>query len=320
MTLAKPALTWRSGWARCLAVPLLLLAALAPVHGVEAPAPAEPATEEPARSCFTLNDEPVCITETSYVADVCSAISRFSNHYEIPEAFLARLIWQESRFDPQAISPAGAQGIAQFMPGTARLRALDNPFDPAQALARSAEYLGFLQEKFGNLGLAAAAYNGGEARLSRYLAGTGGLPAETRNYVSVITGRPADYWRNDAPEPVDFTLEQESPFLDSCLDMASAVKIPNLDTTNAAWQPWGVLIAQHNTSEVARNRFDTAQSRFSKVLGEEKLLLITVRNPNFGPQLRFSAMVGRPTRQEANELCDRLLSAGGNCIVQKNGS
>ncbi|MDB5621706.1 MAG: hypothetical protein JWR39_269 [Devosia sp.] len=298
--------------AACLAALLVLLA-------VQLPAIAA-GTGEPARSCFSLGDEPVCIAEPTYVADVCSAISRFSRHWQIPEAFFARLIWQESRFDPQAISPAGAQGIAQFMPGTARLRALDNPFDPAQALARSAEYLRFLEQKYGNLGLAAAAYNGGEGRVSRFVAGTSGVAGETRNYVSIITGRPVDYWRNEAPEPVDFTLEPATPFQDSCLDMASAVRMPDLDSTAAAWQPWGVLIAQHNSSDVARSRFESAQAKFSKVLGEEPLLLITVRNPNFGPRLRFSAMVGRPTRAEATALCNRLIAAGGNCIVQKNGS
>ena len=72
------------------------------------------------------------------------------------------MIWQESRFQPDAVGPvtrsgARAQGIAQFMPGTASERRLLDPFDPVQALPKSAEFLDELRNQFGNLGLAAAA-------------------------------------------------------------------------------------------------------------------------------------------------------------------
>ena len=68
-----------------------------------------------------------------------------------------RLIWRESRFNPSAVSPKGAQGIAQFMPGTAGERGLLDPLNPVQALPKSAEFLAELRSQFGNLGLAAAA-------------------------------------------------------------------------------------------------------------------------------------------------------------------
>jgi len=81
------------------------------------------------------------------------------------------LIWQESSFRPGVSSGAGAQGVAQFMPGTAAERGLANPFDPEQAIPKSAELLADLRQRFGNLGLAAAAYNGGPARVEAWLAG-----------------------------------------------------------------------------------------------------------------------------------------------------
>ena len=87
----------------------------------------------------------------------------------LPVDFFTRLIWKESIFDAQAVSPVGAEGIAQFMPGTAKLRGLKNSFDHREALAAAAEYLAFLTEKFGNLGLAAAAYNFGEDGTSAWL-------------------------------------------------------------------------------------------------------------------------------------------------------
>ncbi|KKB86519.1 hypothetical protein VW29_01970 [Devosia limi DSM 17137] len=271
-------------------------------------------------ACFTLGLAPVCISETSYTADVCSAISTFADHWQLPEAFFARLIWQESRFDPQAISPAGAQGIAQFMAGTARLRALADPFDPAEALARSAEYLRFLEGKYGNLGLAAAAYNSGEGRISRFVNAGGGVPFETRDFVRIITGRSIDYWIDAAPEPVDYALHPEQGFHDACIQMAAAVPMPDLGGTFGSWQPWGVLIAQNFSRDIARQSFQRTQTRFGAILGPEELMLISVRNPNFGTRTRFSAMVGRQTRQEAEALCARLRAAGGQCIVQRNRS
>ena len=97
----------------------------------------------------------------------------------LPLEFFARVIWQESRFQSDAIGPVTrsgqrAQGIAQFMPGTASERGLLDPFDPVQALPKSAEFLGELRNQFGNLGLAAAAYNAGPRRVQEWLAGTGG--------------------------------------------------------------------------------------------------------------------------------------------------
>jgi len=292
---------------------LACLALLLPQPG-RAQAPAEEIA-----SCFALGSQEVCIAEESYRPDVCAAIATYAHHWNLPEGFFARLIWQESRFDHAALSLAGAQGIAQFMPSTGRLRSLRNPFDPAEALARSAEYLRFLERKFGNLGLAAAAYNGGEGSIGRYVANGGGpLSLETRNYVMIITGAPIETWLTNPPEGVDYTLDGGADFQTACLDMARSVRTPDLALSPANWQPWGILIAQNASADLARSRFELARSQFSRVLGSEQLMLISVRNPKFGDRLRFSAMVGRQSQDEAEALCDRLLAAGGNCIVQKN--
>ena len=95
---------------------------------------------------------------------------------------------------PATRSGERAQGIAQFMPGTANERRLLDPFDPVQALPKSAEFLNELRNQFGNLGLAAAAYNAGPHRVQEWLAGSASMPAETRNYVSAITGSTVDDW------------------------------------------------------------------------------------------------------------------------------
>ncbi|HEY9012024.1 MAG TPA: hypothetical protein VIN06_13495, partial [Devosia sp.] len=150
-----------------------------------------------------------------------------------------------------------------------------------------------------------------------YIGGSGYLAPETRDYVMIVTGHTAGRWLTDPPQEVDYTLLPEADFHSACLDMAKAVKAPDLTTDPAEWQPWGVLIAQDGSPERARGRFETVQQRYAEAIGDEKLMLITVRNPNFGRRLRFSAMIGRQTREAANEICRRLAKAGGTCLVQK---
>ncbi|WP_157213215.1 transglycosylase SLT domain-containing protein, partial [Sinorhizobium sp. CCBAU 05631] len=84
---------------------------------------------------------PLCITRENFARDVCSIIEHYADANDLPAPFFARLIWRESLFQPDAVSPKGAEGIAQFMPGTAKLRGLTNSFDAVAALAKSAEYL-----------------------------------------------------------------------------------------------------------------------------------------------------------------------------------
>jgi soluble lytic murein transglycosylase-like protein len=85
--------------------------------------------------------------------DVCRVLEQSAAENALPVEFFARVIWQESRFDARAVSPKGAEGIAQFMPQTASWHDLSNPFDPLEALRHSAAYLRELLSQFGNLGL-----------------------------------------------------------------------------------------------------------------------------------------------------------------------
>jgi hypothetical protein len=127
----------------------------------------------------------------------CQLVEAAARAANVPIGVLTRLIWVESRFRPDVTSPAGAQGIAQFMPGTAAERGLSDPFDPVQAIPRAAGLLADLELRFGNVGLAAAAYNAGPARVANWLAGLGELPAQTWTYVSMVTGRTIADWAND---------------------------------------------------------------------------------------------------------------------------
>jgi hypothetical protein len=125
---------------------------------------------------------------------LCNHAAAMAAEHDLPASFFANLIQQESGFKSHVVSSAGAQGIAQFMPKVARAHGLHNPFDPLHSLAVSARFLRELLQQFGNLGLAAAAYNAGPRRVQDWMAKRGRLPEETRNYVRNITGQPAERW------------------------------------------------------------------------------------------------------------------------------
>jgi hypothetical protein len=125
---------------------------------------------------------------------LCGAIVAVAKANDLPIPFFANLIWQESSFRLKTISRAGALGIAQFIPETAIEHGLMNPFEPVHALFASGRLLRKLNQQFGNLGLAAAAYNAGPQRVTDWIGARRGLPAETRAYVVRITGHRAERW------------------------------------------------------------------------------------------------------------------------------
>jgi transglycosylase-like protein with SLT domain len=97
------------------------------------------------------------------------------------------------------------------MPATARSRGLADPFDPDQAIAKSAEFLRDLVDQFGNFGLAAAAYNAGPQRVSDWLSGRKVLPGETRAYVRIITGYALEDWTRAEPSEPETAIDELPP-------------------------------------------------------------------------------------------------------------
>lgn len=134
---------------------------------------------------------------------ICRVVDTAAAANRLPSAFLTRILWQESRFHSDATSPAGAEGVAQFMPRTAAERGLTDPREPVPAIAQAARLLADLAARFGNLGLAAAGYNAGAARIARWLHAQSDLPAETRRYVLAVTGRTPEEWAHGgAAQPI----------------------------------------------------------------------------------------------------------------------
>ena len=126
--------------------------------------------------------------------------------------FIHAVIWQESKYKPQARSHAGAQGLMQLMPGTARRFGCTNAYDTAANIEAGTKYLRFLLQRFnGNVSLALAGYNAGEGSVDKY----NGIPpfGETQNYVRIITSRYGKtYHPLLSPEEarVEFHLVQET--------------------------------------------------------------------------------------------------------------
>jgi peptidoglycan DL-endopeptidase CwlO len=116
--------------------------------------------------------------------------TRAGSRYGVDPAVLAAVAQQESGFDARAVSPAGAQGLMQFMPETAEGLGVD-AFDPASAVDGAARYLSDLTDRFGSTELALAAYNAGPGTVSRY----GGIPpyTETQDYVRSVMSRAEAY-------------------------------------------------------------------------------------------------------------------------------
>ncbi|PYE44130.1 soluble lytic murein transglycosylase-like protein [Rhizobium sp. PP-F2F-G20b] len=296
----------------------LLAACLLPVQASEAVAQTK---EERDAGCLYEGgaaSPALCIRKESFNGDLCRAIEHFAKRSGLPPDYLARLLWRESLFRPEAVSPKGAEGIAQFMPGTARARGLGNSFDVIQSLDAASAYLQELRTRFGNAGLAAAAYNAGEGGLSRFLS-TGRLPLETQDYVFAITGHPAETWKTNPPESAAPVLDPAKPFLDACIALATSriIRDPVL-AGSADWAPWGVQLAGHYNPATAMKLFTLAVARLPAPYNAERALLIRQRGGNFGYRPRYAARIGREKRQEADALCAIVRKTGGACIVFRN--
>jgi len=118
----------------------------------------------------------------SYSHDLYNAaINAAADEHQVDPALIKAVIHAESAFNPFAVSPKGAQGLMQLMPRTGRMLGLHNPFSPTSNIMAGTRYLAQLLKRFPNEAHAIAAYNAGEAPVTRY----NGIPpyAETRAYV-----------------------------------------------------------------------------------------------------------------------------------------
>jgi hypothetical protein len=259
---------------------------------------------------------------------ICLLIESAAAANGLPLEFFARVIWRESRYKPDAVGPLTrrgerAQGIGQFMPGTAAERRLLDPFDPVEALPKSAEFLRDLRGQFGNLGLAAAAYNAGPQRVRDWLARRRTLPRETRNYVRAVTGRPADEWAAvGRASPGD----QKGPPAPPCNEVTALIKrAPNTfvaelerRVSEGAASPWGVQLSAGFSRGKALTIYAAIERKYRAVLAGHDPMIIRARLLSRGTSAFYQVRVGAGTRTDADKLCANLRAVGGHCLVLRN--
>jgi len=259
---------------------------------------------------------PLAVSEATFAADVCRLMENRAKWRGINSHFIARLINVESRFSPNAVSPAGAEGIAQFIPGTARRRGLKNPYDPAASLTASIDFLAHLKARFGNLGLAAVAYNAGEGAATRFIAG-GRIPLEAENYVYSITGRAAEEWRKPDARHAIPLIDEKKPFTDACPSLVQKPGRIRLAAKAVPRQPWGVLISENFSRSTAIRTFNRKKRNFPADLREKPPMIVRVRNLSMGARLRYSARIGATSQTQAAKICASLRARSVICIIGK---
>ena len=242
----------------------------------------------------------------------CRIVESAADDTGLPVALLTRLIWAESRFQARVVSPAGAMGIAQFMPNTATERGLLDPYDPEQAIPKAAALLVDLRQQFGNIGLAAAAYNAGSGRVASWLARTGSLPAQTQAYVFILTGHSADDWASKGPEPLDREADVAPQ---SCIDITATLQVENADDDQLPIAPWGVQLAGNFSKAIALAAFDRARQRYLARLADLQPMVIGTRLRSRGTRRFYRVFVPASSRAEADQLCRAIMTAGGPCVT-----
>ena len=247
--------------------------------------------------------------------NLCEVLATAATANDLPVDFFTRLIWQESRFKPDAISPKGAQGIAQFMPMTARSRGLGDPFNPREAIAKSGQLLRELRREFGNLGLAAAAYNAGPGRVHDWLGSQRPLPQETRAYVRLVTGRSVEQWTGGD------VGQLETPSIDpvpcnvgvaNLVQPRSDAAVPKAEPV----KPWGVEVVGGPTPAKALARYREWQSKYATILAD-RAPHVVIRGI-IGQMGAARVRVDEETRGDADKLCASLRAAGSYCDVWRN--
>lgn len=265
------------------------------------------------------------VAKDDVMQSICLMIESAAGTNGIPLEFFARVVWQESRFRSDAIGPVTrsgqrALGIAQFMPRTAAERGLLDPFDPVQALPKAAEFLRELRAEFGNLGLAAAAYNAGPQRLRDYLAGRGGMPAETRAYVAAITGMTVDDWVAMRGRDLEPTPAPGCTALMALLNRAPNPFVQELErrVERVATSAWGVTLSAGFSREKALSDYAKIAAKFETLLHGRDPTILAGRNRSRGIRTFYQVRAPADTRAAATALCAGIRRAGGACMVLRN--
>ena len=254
------------------------------------------------------------IEAKTLVPRICELIETEATRNNLPPEFFARLIWKESRFDATAVSPVGAEGIAQFMPATAKFRGLKDSFNIEQALPASAAYLAELTRVHGNLGLAAAAYNAGEGRLGQWMNG-GFLPIETENYVFDILGEPAEVFLSRDHETKIKPLDDKLTFAEACLKLP-VILSRSISMAQTLRKPWFIQVAGGFKQGPVARKWARLRPKLKSIIGNNPVALSRSRSP-LGRRGIYTVRIGADSRSEADAICGAITRSGSSCLVKK---
>lgn len=278
-------------------------------------------------SCQPISAEPflkgAAKIRAAMTTPTCLLVESAARGAGLPVEFFTRLIWRESRFQPDAVGPmtrfnARAQGIGQFMPATAAERGLLDPFDPVYALPKAADFLRELRARFGNLGLAAAAYNAGPQRVADWIAGTRTLPDETERYVFAITGIAVTDWKASSKDVEPNAKSCEQVLASITTDPGSYIVELRNRIARSVSQPWGVQLAAGFSRDRALNGYSSAVKQLESIVGGRDPVILQSVLRSRGTRPFYQVRIGAETRVVADRLCADIRKTGRACIVLRN--
>ena len=206
------------------------------------------------------------------------------------------------------------------MPGTAAARGLVDPRDPIAALPKAAELLRDLRAEFGNLGLAAAAYDAGPRRVHDWLAGFPGPAGKVPDYVAAITGRSVEAWKgvNDiAPPPPPNGCVSYGRY-SNAIRPGRFVAALEEHVAAGASRPWGAELAAGFSRERVLAAYAALETRERAALVGADAIIVHGRFRSRGTRDFYQVRIGADTRRGAEDVCRRLERAGAACLVLRN--
>ena len=153
--------------------------------------------------------------------------------------------------------------------------------------------------------------------MSAWLANKAPLPSETRNYVVITPGWPADEWASPSPpKSSEITIPQGIP----CATLANLILAPKAEERRIApYTPrWGMQLTAGFTENQAWALYRSIQKRYAALLGDRQPIVVASRNVNFNNLMRYNIRIADDDKADLDKLCAKLTSAGGACIVMRN--
>ena len=249
----------------------------------------------------------------SYVADVCGVIEAAARRNAARSELLRAADLEGEPVRRRRRQPGRRPGHRSVHARYGRLRGLTDPFNPAEALFASALYFAELARDFGNIGLAAVAYNGGEARASVPSLTKVALPLETRADVHAITGYSAVAWRDAPPAKVDLALPGTG--FPGRLHARAARTLREFRSGPPVSR--GASSSPRTATATAPSARSPAAAPLRRHPGAEPVSYDRGRRPGM-PSRLYMAQIGRESRAEADALCAGLRRSGGDCMVLRN--